>query len=43
MRRYLTGWEINRAAEGGVAKRQGRRIARARYGNERKDHKKMDF
>ena len=49
----LAGWEINgaeksqginRAVEGAIAKRQGRRIVRADYKNKRgRKHNKMDF
>ena len=41
----LAGKGINRALEGAIAKRQGRRvIIRADYGSKREDHKKkMDF
>ena len=41
----LAGKGINRAGEGAIAKRQGRRvIIRADYGNKREDHKnKIDF
>ena len=40
----LAGKGINRAEEGAMAKRQGREVIRASYGNKRQAHKnKMDF
>ena len=40
----LTGRGINRAGEGAIATRQGRRIVRAGYGNKKgRKNNKMDF
>ena len=40
----LTGRGIKKTVEGAIAKRQGRRIVKAGYGNKRQDYEnKMDF
>ena len=40
----LTGRGINKAGEGAIATRQGRRIVRAGYGNKKgRKNNKMDF
>ena len=44
LRNILAVRGINRAGEGAIAKRQGRGVIRAGYGNKRQDYKnKMDF
>ena len=40
----LAGRGIKKTVEGAIAKRQGRRIVKAGYGNKRQDYEnKMDF